>query len=180
MDSATPLLQPRTTALSAPISPVFLELATLEIRLGNAKACAPVARARQIAALYEERMMMDLKLMHWCCFFRRILRSQLSGFARDIRAVFSGVGVFRVPPHDSCSAPSQRRAAMSVSPPLETNGAYIFDASTFFKGLRSISLRNLSLRCAIIAPRKLRNAAVYSRPTLLLLLLLLPPLLEVG
>eukprot|EP00904_Undaria_pinnatifida_P005670 jgi/Undpi1/2232/HiC_scaffold_12.g05618.m1 len=35
---------------------------------------------------------------------------------------------------------------MSVSPSLEANGAYIFDASTFFKGLRSISLRNLSLR----------------------------------
>lgn len=42
-------------------------------------------------------------------------------------------------------------AAMSVSPPLEANSAYIFDASTFFKGLRSISLRNLSLRCASIA-----------------------------
>ena len=43
---------------------------------------------------------------------------------------------------------------MSVSPSLEANGAYIFDASTFFKGLRSISLRNLSLRCAIVAVPK--------------------------
>lgn len=38
------------------------------------------------------------------------------------------------------------RRPMSSSPPPETGGAYIFDASTFLKGLRSISLRNLSLR----------------------------------
>eukprot|EP00903_Cladosiphon_okamuranus_P012891 g12037.t1 len=40
---------------------------------------------------------------------------------------------------------------MSTSPPPETGGAYIFDASTFLKGLRSISLRNLSLRGAATA-----------------------------
>eukprot|EP00752_Nemacystus_decipiens_P007780 g6948.t1 len=37
------------------------------------------------------------------------------------------------------------RRGMSTSPPPETGGAYIFDASTFLKGLRSISLRNLSV-----------------------------------
>lgn len=69
MDSATPLLQHGTTARSAPISPVFLELTTLGIRLGPAKACAPVARARQITALYEGRMVVDLKLVHSAVFF---------------------------------------------------------------------------------------------------------------
>lgn len=41
-----------------------------------------------------------------------------------------------------------REAAEMSSPvPPETGGAYIYDASTFLKGLRSISLRNLSFRC---------------------------------
>ncbi|CAB1102068.1 unnamed protein product [Ectocarpus sp. CCAP 1310/34] len=35
---------------------------------------------------------------------------------------------------------------MSSPVPPETGGAYIYDASTFLKGLRSISLRNLSFR----------------------------------
>lgn len=72
IDSATPLLQHGTTARSDPISPVFLELETLEISFGPAKACAPVARARQITVLYEGRMVMNLKLvlaLFFCCIF---------------------------------------------------------------------------------------------------------------
>lgn len=46
---------------------------------------------------------------------------------------------------------------MSASSPSELGGAYIFDASTFLKGLRSISLRNLSLRYA----EKHQTSVVY-------------------
>lgn len=43
----------------------------------------------------------------------------------------------------------EEREAAEMSSPLlpEAGGAYIYDASTFLKGLRSISLRNLSFRC---------------------------------
>ena len=157
MASATPLLQHGTTARSASLSPVFLELTTLGIRLGPAKACAPVARARQITALYEGRMVMDFKLVHLVLYFYFLFR----GLLEMCRRCSSRYGVFHLSPHDRARPRSRLRrgavAVMSVSPPLETDGAYIFDASTFFKGLRSIALRNLSLRCASIAPRKLRN-----------------------
>ena len=52
----------------------------------------------------------------------------------------------RMPPNFERPKQAGLRRHMSSSPPPETGGAYIFDASTFLKGLRSISLRNLSLR----------------------------------
>lgn len=50
----------------------------------------------------------------------------------------------------------------------ETGGAYIYDASTFLKGLRSISLRNLSFRCDNCTASRLMLLSVQCQSSRLL------------